>query len=88
MLMLHMYINGKSTDKALFCLYKDIYFISVTYLFDLELVLKLLFYVIMLFTFCYLADAFIQSDLQMKTIEEIKINKRAIICNCYISILL
>ncbi len=41
--MLHMYINGKSTDKALFCLYKDIYFISVTYLFDLELVLKFQF---------------------------------------------
>ncbi len=25
-------LNGKSTDKALFCLYEDIYFICVTYL--------------------------------------------------------
>ncbi len=24
-------LNGKSTDKALFCLYEDIYFICVTY---------------------------------------------------------
>ncbi len=33
-------LNGKSTDKALFCLYEDIYFICVIYLFDLGLVLK------------------------------------------------
>ncbi len=32
-------LNGKSTDKALFCLYEDIYFMCVTYLFDLGLVL-------------------------------------------------
>ncbi len=31
---------------------------------------------ILTFTFSYLADAFIQSDLQMNTIEAIKINKR------------
>ncbi len=34
------------------------------------------------FTFSYLPDAFIQSDLQMRTIEAIKIN-RAMICKCY-----
>ncbi len=32
------------------------------------------------FTFSYLADAFIQSDLQMRKIEAIKTNKRATIC--------
>ncbi len=31
------------------------------------------------FTFSHLADAFIQSDLQMRTMEAIKINKRAMI---------
>ncbi len=31
------------------------------------------------FIFSHLADAFIQSDLQMRTIEAIKINKRAIV---------
>ncbi len=46
----------------------------------------------MLFTFtlylhCFLADTFIQSDLQMRTIE-VKINKRAMICKCYIIIVL
>ncbi len=35
------------------------------------------------FTFSHLADAFIQSDLQMRTMEAIKINKRAMICKCY-----
>ncbi len=32
---------------------------------------------------CHLTDAFIQSDLQMRTMEAIKINKRAMICKCY-----
>ncbi len=27
--------NRKSTDNALFCLYEDIYFICIIYLFDL-----------------------------------------------------
>ncbi len=36
-----------------------------------------------LFTFSHLADTFIQSDLQMRTMEAIKINKRAMICKCY-----
>ncbi len=31
----------------------------------------------------HLADTFIQSDLQMRTMEAIKINKRAMICKCY-----
>ncbi len=35
------------------------------------------------FTFSHVADAFIQSDLQMRTMETIKINKRAMICKCY-----
>ncbi len=35
------------------------------------------------FTFSHLADAFIQSDLQMRTMEGIKINKRAMIFKCY-----
>ncbi len=34
-------------------------------------------------TFSHLADAFIQRDLQMKTMEAIKTNKRAIIGECY-----
>ncbi len=33
--------------------------------------------------FSHLADAFIQSDLQMRTMEAIKINKRAMICKSY-----
>ncbi len=37
---LPLILHGKSTDKALFYLYEDIYFICVTYVFDLELVLK------------------------------------------------
>ncbi len=35
------------------------------------------------FTFSYLADAFIQSDLQMRTLEAIKTNKRAYILYIY-----
>ncbi len=35
------------------------------------------------FTFSHLADTFIQSDLQMRTMEAIKINKRAMICKSY-----
>ncbi len=34
-------------------------------------------------TFSHLADAFIQSDLQMRTMQAIKINKRVLICKCY-----
>ncbi len=89
---LPLILNRKSTDKALFCLYEEIYFICVTYLFDLGFVLKVQFglviYIYIIFTFSHLADAFIQSDLQMRTIEAIKTNKRAIICKCYINILL
>ncbi len=35
------------------------------------------------FTFSHLADTFIQSDLQMGTMEAIKTNKRAMICKSY-----
>ncbi len=53
-------LNGKSTDKALFCSYEDIYFICVTYLFYLGLVLKfkLIFviYIYIILQFCNLAD--------------------------------
>ncbi len=38
---------------------------------------------IFIFTFSHLADAFIHSDLEMRTMEAIKINKRAMICECY-----
>ncbi len=37
---LPLILNVRSTDKALFCLYEEIYFICVTYLFDLGFVLK------------------------------------------------
>ncbi len=81
---LPLILKGKSTDKALLYLYEEIYFLCVTYLFDLGLVLKFQFsfviYIYIIFTFCYLADAFIQSDLQMRRIEAIKTSKRAIIC--------
>ncbi len=35
------------------------------------------------FTFSHLADAFMQSDLQIRAKEAIKINKRAMIHKCY-----
>ncbi len=76
---LTLILNGKSTDNALFCLYEEIGFICVTYLFDLGLVLKFQFsfviYIYIMFKLCYLADTFIQSDLQMRTIEAIKTKK-------------
>ncbi len=92
---LPLILNGKSTDKALFCLYEDIYFICVIYLFDLGLVYIFIFIfklqfslvIYIIFAFSHLADAFIQSDLQMRTMEAIKTNKRAT-CKCYISIVL
>ncbi len=80
---LTLILNGKSTDNALFCLYEEIGLICVTYLFDLGLVLK--FQLVLLLhlhyvKLCYLADTFIQSDLQMRTIEAIK-TKKSNICN-------
>ncbi len=39
-------------------------------------------YIYIYLTFSHLADAFIQSDLQMRTIEAIKTNKRAMIYKC------
>ncbi len=38
---------------------------------------SLLYYIYISFTFSHLSEAFIQSDLQLRTIEAIKINKRA-----------
>ncbi len=35
------------------------------------------------FKFSHLANAFIQSNLQMRTIEAIKTNKKATTCECY-----
>ncbi len=83
---LPLILNGKSTDKALFCLYEDICVIYLIWGFVLNFLFCFVIYII--FTFCYLADAFVQSDLQMRTIEAIKTNKRAIISKCYISMLL
>ncbi len=40
-------------------------------------------HIFLTFTFSHLADAFIQSNLQMRTIEAIKTNKRATICKRY-----
>ncbi len=56
---------------------------DLCYLFDLGFVLKFefSFVIYIILKFCYLAEAFIQNDLQMRTIEAIKLNKRAIICN-------
>ncbi len=56
---LPLILNGKSTYKALVCLYEEIYLICFTYLFDLERVLKFLFsfVIYIIFTFCYLAEA-------------------------------
>ncbi len=75
----------KEHRQSLIFLYEDIYFIGVTYLFDLGLVLTFPFsfviYIYIIFKFCYLAEAFIQSDLQLRTIEAVKTNKTAILCN-------
>ncbi len=38
---------------------------------------------LLLLLFSHLADAFVQSDLQMMAIEAIKTNKRATTCKCY-----
>ncbi len=61
-------------------IWRDLFYLC--YLFDLELILKFQFSLLFIFTFSYLAEAFIQSDLQMKSKETIKINKRAIMCKC------
>ncbi len=55
---LPLILNGKSTDKALFCLYEEIHFICVTYVFDLGLVLKfqfsfVIYIYILLFSRCF-----------------------------------
>ncbi len=40
-------------------------------------------FIYLFYLFSHLADAFIQSDLQMRTLEAIKTNKRATTCKCY-----
>ncbi len=59
--------------------YMKRFILFVTYLFDLGFVLKFQFsfviYIYIIFTFYYLAEAFIQSDLQMRRIEAIKPTK-------------
>ncbi len=40
-------------------------------------------FIIIISSSSHLSDGFIQSDLQMRTMEAIKINKRAMICKCY-----
>ncbi len=57
-------LNGKST----FCLYEEIYFICVTYLFGacFKKLFSLVIYIYIIFKLCYLADAFIQSDLHKR----------------------
>ncbi len=61
-LKLPLILYVKSTNKALFYLHEDINFIFGTYLFDLGLVLKILFsfviYIYVIFKCCYLAEAF------------------------------
>uniref|UniRef100_A0A673LPD9 Transient receptor potential cation channel subfamily V member 1-like n=1 Tax=Sinocyclocheilus rhinocerous TaxID=307959 RepID=A0A673LPD9_9TELE len=54
---------------------------------SLQVYLHTFMYVLDSFTFTFsdLADVFIQSDLQMRTMEAIKINKRAMICKCYMT---
>ncbi len=55
------------------------YLFCVTYLFDLELILKFLFSFVIYIKFSFLL--FIQNDLEMRRIEAIKTNKRATTCN-------
>ncbi len=54
--------NGKSTDKALFCLFEDIYFICDIYLiwslFDLELLFSFVVYIYIIFTFLLFSRGF------------------------------
>ncbi len=70
---LPLILNGKSTDKALFCLYEDISVIFVTYLFDLELVLKFTFsFVIYILSF----SRGYYPKWQMRRIEAIKTNEQ------------
>ncbi len=64
-----------SLDVQSYCFY--LYFIL--FILYIYIYIYILFNFIFTFTFSYLADAFIQSDLQMRTMEAIKINKRAMI---------
>ncbi len=50
---------------------------------SLQMLISVCIYIHITFTFSHLADYFIQSDLQIRTMEAIKINKRAMIYKCY-----
>ncbi len=67
-------LNGKPISQSLFCLYEEIYFI-------LKFQFSFVMYIYIIFKLSYLADTFIQINLEMRTIEAIKTKKRAIICN-------
>ncbi len=41
------------------------------------------YYFYLFYLFSHLADAFVQSDLQMRATEAIKTNKRTTTCKCY-----
>ncbi len=71
------HINSWERDN-----YKELVLNVYIYIY-IYLYLYLYIYIHITFTFSYLADAFIQCDLQMRTMEAIKINKRAMICKCY-----
>ncbi len=60
-------------NKLMFFIYFN-YFLKSVYL--------VYIYIYIYTHFSHLADAFIQSDLQMRTIETIKTNKRATTCKC------
>ncbi len=51
---LPLILNGKSADKALFCLYEEIQFFGVTYLFDLGLVLIFFSFVYLIYILHYI----------------------------------
>ncbi len=59
---LPLILNGKSTDKALFCLYEDIYFMCYLFIWFrtfLKFPFSFVIYIYIIFTLCYIAEAFI-----------------------------
>ncbi len=58
-------------------------FLSLIRLFVLSKTTRFQHFCYVKVTFIHIAEAFIQSDLQMRTIDAIRINKRAIISKCY-----
>ncbi len=75
-------------SEHIICLYKIVHasFLQkylTSDLFNIYIMLTTSCVLHFIFTFSHLADAFIQSYLQMRTMEAIKINKRAMIRKCY-----